>query len=820
VEVDRRPVMRPLAATILLTSLLLASPATAAGKVALDLPAGRLADVVAKLGQQAGISVVVDNPALWQWRTPALKGQFTTASALSRLLADSGAEAVPISADSWRIRPVARRKPARVAPAPAPAIVENPEDPTIVVTASKRDLPLRDFPGAASVLSGKDLMLGGPPDTNTVLSRLAAVSSTHLGAGRNKLFIRGIADSSFTGPTQATVGQYFGDIRLTYNAPDPDLRLYDVGSVEVLEGPQGTLYGAGSLGGIIRVVPNNPVLGRTSGSIDAGATMVQHGAAGGDLSAMVNLPVVDETVGLRVVGYGISDGGYIDNPLRGDRNINRTNTYGGRATLRIAPGDGWTIDLSGITQQTNGLDSQYTDRNTDRLTRSSPITENFDAAYHLGELVISKDWSDLHFRSTTGIVRQTLNERFDATPPGGTPQVFVQHNRTHLFSSEARLWQPLTDSFGWVIGGSVLRNVTTLNRALGPDADPTPVTGVQNRVTELTVYGEASIRLASWLSLAGGGRMSHSELSGAADGATPIFTVVEALARANVTASRNATRVLPSIALVATPAPGLTLYARYQEGFRPGGLAIDTGFVRRFRNDKVATEEAGFRYGEAGRDTFDFSASVSHTLWRHIQADFLDTSGLPSTDNIGDGRIWSITASAGWQPAPGLRFSASAAYNDGRVTKPSASYQALAARYVALIPDAGTFYPGTTVTAAAILGSVNRIPNVARFTGRIGFDWQHPLSDALQLQINGWARYVGKSRLGVGPVLGESQGNYTDSALTARIGTPTMGVSLGITNLTDSVGNRFALGTPFTIGRDQITPLRPRTVRLGFDAAF
>jgi outer membrane receptor protein involved in Fe transport len=299
-----------------------------------------------------------------------------------------------------------------------------------------------------------------------------------------------------------------------------------------------------------------------------------------------------------------------------------------------------------------------------------------------------------------------------------------------------------------------------------------------------------------------------------------VTTIFEALARANVTASRNTTRVLPSVALVATPMTGLTLYARYQEGFRPGGLAIDTGFVRRFRNDKVATEEAGFRYGEAGRDRFDFSASVSHTMWRHIQADFLDTSGLPSTDNIGDGRIWSITASAGWQPAPGLRFDVSAAYNDGRVTKPSASYRALAARYVALIPDSGTVIPGTTVTAAAILGSVNRIPNVARFTGRIGFDWQRPLTDVLQLRVNGWARYVGKSRLGVGPVLGEAQGNYTDSALTARIGTPTMGVSLGVTNLTDSVGNRFALGTPFTIGRDQITPLRPRTVRLGFDAAF
>src|SRR3546814_5101990 len=93
---------------------------------------------------------------------------------------------------------------------------------------------------------------------DSILSRTASVSSTHLGPGRNKLFIRGIADSSFTGPTQSTVGQYFGDIRLSYNAPDPDLRLYDIDNVEILEGPQGTLYGAGSLGGIIPVRSESP----------------------------------------------------------------------------------------------------------------------------------------------------------------------------------------------------------------------------------------------------------------------------------------------------------------------------------------------------------------------------------------------------------------------------------------------------------------------------------------------------------------------------------------------------------------------------------
>jgi hypothetical protein len=112
------------------------------------------------------------------------------------------------------------------------------------------------------------------------------------------------------------------------------------------------------------------------------------------------------------------------------------------------------------------------------------------------------------------------------------------------------------------------------------------------------------------------------------------------------------------------------------------------------------------------------------------------------------------------------------------------------------------------------------VPNVANFAGRLGFDYRRPVSDRLELTAQGWASYVGRSRLGIGPELGEAQGDYLDTGLTVRIGHESFGVTLGLTNLTDEEGNRFALGTPFTVGRSQITPLRPRTIRIGIDAAF
>jgi iron complex outermembrane receptor protein len=252
----------------------------AAEERAFDVPKGNLSSVLPVISRQAGVSISVVDAKLWQARVKSVRGRMSVEEAIRRLLAGSDAHAVRVSATSWRIE--RRAPPPRLAHRPPPrpvvqaALRERSQDTVagaqdeIIVTASKTDLPLSHFAGVVTKLDGGDLSFGGERGMDSILSRTATVSSTHLGSGRNKLFIRGIADSSFTGPTQSTVGQYLGDIRLSYNAPDPDLRLYDVDNVEILEGPQGTLYGAGSLGGIIRVVPKAPDPRDDDGAGDCG----------------------------------------------------------------------------------------------------------------------------------------------------------------------------------------------------------------------------------------------------------------------------------------------------------------------------------------------------------------------------------------------------------------------------------------------------------------------------------------------------------------------------------------------------------------------
>lgn len=778
----------------LLAAAALAAP-LAARSADLAIPSGTLAEVAIALARAGNASIIIADPALARRRVPGLRGRMELAEAVARLARAGALRAIRVGPAASRLV-AAPREPAQHtftrpaasqqrSPAPPPQVAEGQP---IMVIASKRDLSRKELAAQVTLIGGEALERGGVGGSERITQRSAAVTSTYLGSGRNKLFIRGIADSSFTGPTQATVGQYFGDLRLTYNAPDPDLRLSDMERVEILEGPQGTLYGAGSLGGIIRLVPRAPEPGVTGLAVAAGASAIARGEPGGDAHATLNLPLAGETATLRANLDLASLGGYIDKPAIGARDVNRTRIAAGRAALRLALAPDWSADVIVLGQDTRAADSQYADRKGARLVNSARVREGSHARYGQAQAVVSGRIGALGFRSSTGISGQDLTERYDATPPGAAAQLFVQRNRNRLIANETRLWQPIAQNFGWVLGTSILANRTRLTRALGPEGAALASTGVRNRVFELTGYGEASYRIAPQLTLSAGLRVTRVELGGAAED-VPLLT---ALAGAAVTAERHETAVLPAAAALLDLGPEARAYLRYQESFRPGGLAVSGDFVRQFRSDHARTIELGGSWGQPERGDFDLSASLSFTRWRFIQADFIDERGLPSTANIGNGSILAASLAGSLRLAPGLRGAFGASFNDSKVDAP----------------------------AMPALARLSRIPNIARIAGRAGLVWTHELADGTRLEADGWVSYVGTSRLGVGPELGAPQGDYLDSGVVLRLARGGSGISLSLTNLANSQGNRFALGTPFATGREQITPLQPRTIRIGFDSRF
>lgn len=802
-------------------AMMAASPGQAAERQQISIAPGRLGEAVIALGRQTGASIGMSDQSLAGVATPAVEGRLSVEAALKRLVKGSGASIRRIDATTWRIvrtPAVVREQPrARIAqPAPQAA----PEPAEIIVTASKRDTPLPRYAGMVDVV-GDDAFTAGEAagGTASLIFRVASLSSTHAGTGRNKLFIRAIADSGVAGPTQATTGQYLGDMRLNYAAPDPDLRLYDMQGVEVLEGPQGTLYGAGSLGGIVRMIPNAPNLVRAGGQVSAGLSATQHGDPGGDLAATINLPVVTEKIALRIVGYGVQDGGYIDDVLRDRHDVNRIRTYGGRAALRFAPDENWTVDLTGVFQRIEGDDAQYAAKAIGDLKRASAVAQPYSSDYALANLRVERQWDDLRFVSSTGFVRNILTESYDATPyemagADAPAALFRQRNKVDIFSTENRIVRDLDNGLGWILGASYLESTSDIQRSLTsygtalmqPQVIPgVPMygrgmaatsTGVHNRIREATLFGEASFEPMRGLIATVGGRLTNSRLTGEVLDPIALLSLA-AIARAEAQANRSETIFLPSFSLLTDALPGTTVYARFQQGFRPGGLAVDDQHIQRFRNDRASTVELGFRRGIPGIDPVAVTGNVAYTRWRDIQADVTDRIGIPTTANIGDGRIYTVEGRVAVRPASRLTLDGSIIYNDSRLSRP--------AQFLRLLS-----YEGQSLS----------LPNVANWGGRIGFDYRAPVGGDMRLQLSGSARYVGKSRLGVGPILGREQGDYVDTALSAALTHGTVQWSLSLTNLLDSSGNRFSLGTPFDLSGDYVTPLRPRTVRLGLDFAF
>jgi outer membrane receptor protein involved in Fe transport len=206
--------------------------------------------------------------------------------------------------------------------------------PYRVVLAAKRQQDWRTIPIPMTVVSGEQLSFGGMPGgSRTALLLDAATSSTNLGPGRERQFIRGVADSAFLGPSQATVSVQFDDARATYDAPDPDLLLLDVTQVEILKGPQGPLYGTGALGGVFHIVPRRPDLQQFDWQSTLQWQQVRADDAGAGGSLMINAPLLRDRLAVRAVAYARTEPGWIDNAgARAD--ANDTRIQGARLAVR------------------------------------------------------------------------------------------------------------------------------------------------------------------------------------------------------------------------------------------------------------------------------------------------------------------------------------------------------------------------------------------------------------------------------------------------------------------------------------------------------
>lgn len=784
--------MRRIWALGLVAACTVACPALAANQQSFDIPAQQLDRALIALGSQAQISIGGIDTRISTVRSTGVRGKMSAVRALHIMLRDTGFAFIEIDARTIRIVR-ALPSPAPVTPlAAGPVRVRDIPASEIIVTASKQQQGLDRYAGTATIAKIGSAGLSETQATAAFVARIPTLSSTNLGPGRNKLFVRGIADSSFNGPTQSTVGLYLGNLRLTYNAPEPDLRLYDIDRIEVIEGPQGTLYGAGTLGGIIRIVPKLPDMAEYHSFASAGLSLTKLGAAGSDLGGMVNIPIADNRVALRLVGYRQVEGGYIDNATLGMPDANRSLIVGGRASLRIRAGDGWTVDLGAISQNIDTRDGQYAETGLSPYTHAANIAQPHDNDFAGASLELGKDWNGLTLVSSTGIIRHDLSETFDATgfPPQPGVLAFKDKEEIRLVTHETRLSKSAADGSSWVAGVSLVRNVDRIERALGPLESPVPIAALRNAKTELAAFGEITQPIASKLSATLGARLAYASTTGEFLGE----------ADSNFEPRRKQRRILPTAALSWRPHPGIIAFLRYQTGFRSGGIAITGGQTtgaERFAADEINTGELGVRFGgmaDGSEPRLSGGISGFFTIWKDIQADLIDTTGLPFTANIGRGRVFGVEANAKWRPTDDLTVAMSFFLNDSALVGPALGFEDI---------------------------NEHRLPNIAKAGGRLDIGWERPVSRNWIFRLNGSVRYTGRSSLGTAAPLILEQGEFAQCDLSANLEAGVWRVSLDATNLTDVLGNTFSYGNPFKVAEGmQITPLRPRTIRLGLRVQF
>ncbi len=239
-------------------------------------------------------------------------------------------------------------------PTPPPAKAGPNTVEQIVVTATKRETPLKDVPFSINAQTEEDIRRSGAASLEDLSRNVAGLAIQNLGPGQSQVAIRGVSSGQLVRDqpgVKEQVGVYLDETAISMSLFTPDLDLFDLNRVETLRGPQGTLYGSGNIGGTIRYITNEAKLGVTEGTVEANASKISDGNSGGSLKAVINLPL-GETAAMRVVGYYNNFGGWIDalGP-GGGKDVNGGSREGGRLTFTFKPSKDVTITPRIVSQK-------------------------------------------------------------------------------------------------------------------------------------------------------------------------------------------------------------------------------------------------------------------------------------------------------------------------------------------------------------------------------------------------------------------------------------------------------------------------------------
>jgi iron complex outermembrane receptor protein len=569
----------------------------------------------------------------------------------------------------------------------------------IVVTAEKRAETLQSTPISVTAVSGEDLEARGTPSLSDVVTAVPGVTQRSSGPGVTEYEMRGMSSSAGSSPT---VGFYLDETPLTAPAAAQwgkvviDPNLYDVERVEVLRGPQGTLYGSGSMGGTIKIIPHSAELGTLNVSADVQGSGTQGGGPNGRVSAMVNIPLA-ETLALRLVATAFDQSGWIDRTVVGDfpvpqasgargdmiglpvianhDDVNDLHEVAMRLSATFKPIDSLTITPSIFYQETTsgglsvfdslpGTETHYQPYDvaeplSDR-TRMASIVGNYDLP--VADIVLSlSEWK----RTLTLIQDQSENLAYFFTagnvyPPAGLGGSGIhEDDPEQQFSGELRIVSQGHGPLQGVLGLFYSNFGTTWNvyaqvpGSLAAFGTTNELNWTQPQtVKQKAVFGEASYAVTNELKVTLGGRyFLYDEAVRTTQSGWVSYTGSDAVYTAAGTHSESG--VNPKATISYEPTNDFTVFATVAKGFRPGGgnapvpvsgpgsclasltaLGI-TNAPLFYNSDSVISYELGEKLRLLDR-RLTLNASGYHINWSDVQQTVvLTVCGYPFTGNEG-----------------------------------------------------------------------------------------------------------------------------------------------------------------------------------------
>jgi iron complex outermembrane recepter protein len=571
---------------------------------------------------------------------------------------------------------------------------------TIVVTAEKREEPLKEVPMSVSALGGDLLDKVADRDFADYAALVPGLSLASSQPGLTRLTLRG----QNTGGVGSTVAVYidespFGSSSALLNGSinTGDFDTWDMQRIEVLRGPQGTLYGSNSEGGLLKFVTNSPILGTFSGAGEVSGESVDHGGQGGDVRGMVNLPL-GNIAALRLSGFDDDIAGYISDPLRGVSDANEGHKYGGRASLLVEPSDDLTFRLTATTQQSryDGTNAVDVDPVTLQpihgdLTQERNFAEPSHFKYDNYNATVTWNAGPFSILSTTsyGILKTdtvtdytnavlapatTLGDLLAGAVGPGLGGYLDDNVETKKITQEIRLSSPDPERLEWQVGGyftheygGVDEHLTAVDVPGGALAGlpslETPI--INSSYQEWAGFASATYHFIPQFDLEAGGRYSANKQT-ADETITGLLVSPQAY-----TAPSSGNVFTYSVAPRWHVDKDTMVYARVATGYRPGGPnvippAAPPDVPREYAADKTTNEELGVRTTQLD-GLLSVDVAVYHVDWKDVQLlEEVDTYGINA--NGGKARSQGVEWTIAAVPVRGLTLQWVGAYTDAKLT--------------------------------------------------------------------------------------------------------------------------------------------------------